>query len=56
MVTWLPAQLLWKVDQGDALDISGLPDAVLLERLTLLLSNLPLRRTKQVPSLQPQCM
>lgn len=41
-------QLLWKVDQGNALDVSGVADTAMRERLVELLSNLPLDRTKQV--------
>ncbi len=41
-------QLLWKVDQGNALDVSGVADTAMRERLVELFSNLPLERTKQV--------
>lgn len=41
-------QLLWTVDQGSALDVSGVADASMRERLINLLSNLPLERTKKM--------
>ena len=41
-------QLLRTLDQGEALDISGLPDARLRAALEALLGNLSLRRTRQV--------
>jgi hypothetical protein len=41
-------QLLWTVDQGSALDVSGVADAAMRERLIELLSSLPLRCTKKV--------
>lgn len=44
----LRLQLLWKVDQGEALDVSGIPDAAMRSAVMALLSTLPLRRTKQV--------
>lgn len=41
-------QLLWTVDQGNALDVSGVADVGMRERLIELFSNLPLERTKKV--------
>lgn len=40
-------QLLWTVDQGNALDVSGVADVTMRERLIELFSNLPLERTKK---------
>jgi hypothetical protein len=41
-------QLLRTLDAGEALDVSGLPDPALRARLIQLLSNIQLRRTRQV--------
>jgi hypothetical protein len=41
-------QLLWRVDQGEAVDVSGIPDVELRSRLLRLFHNLPLRKSQKV--------
>ena len=51
MTSVLCPQLLWTVDQGQALEVSGVADTAMRGRLVELLSNLPLLALRNVQSL-----
>lgn len=55
----IPLQMLWRVDQGEAANISGVPDPVLKGHLAQLLELLRLRRNDKVRRLTtstPGCL
>lgn len=43
-------QLLWRIDQGEAVQITGIPDAWLRDALQELFKNLSLASSSKVPS------
>jgi hypothetical protein len=51
MVRWL--QLLWRIDQGEAVQIAGIPDAQLRQQLDALFANINLAKTSKVRPLRP---
>lgn len=48
-------QLLWRIDQGEAVQIAGIPDPQLHLQLDALFVNINLAKTSKVGSVHPVC-